>query len=131
MAIYPAIFEPNGQEGILVSFPDLPGCLTEGKNESEAMAQALDALSGHILALRDLGRDVPPPSPLSVLAVPENARAALVPGPEEEAPPVRINVSINKTLLREVDAHAKREGMTRSGFLAAAARSLISTLQAS
>ena len=128
MAIYPAFFEPNGQGGVLVSFPDLPGCLTEGDNETEALALAIDALAGHILALRDLDRAVPPPSPLSALAVPHGAVTALVPGPLEDAPPVRVNVSINKALLREVDACAKREGMTRSGFLAAAARSLISDL---
>ncbi|QLA16008.1 type II toxin-antitoxin system HicB family antitoxin [Desulfolutivibrio sulfoxidireducens] len=129
MAIYPAFFE-SGEDGhVVVSFPDLPGCLTQGETESEAMAMAIDALGGHIATLRDLGRDVPQPTPLSRLTVPQGLRVALVPGPIDGEPPVRINISINKGLLREVDACAKREGMTRSGFLASAAKSKIVHLQ--
>lgn len=130
MAIYPALFEKGEGGRIVVSFPDLPGCLTEGDTESEAMAMAIDALSGHIHTLQDLKREVPAPSSLSDAAVPEGARAALVPGPAEDSPPVRINISINQRLLRDVDEVAKREGMTRSGLLAAAARSMLAQLRA-
>ena len=49
--------------------------------------------------------------------------------PMREEAPVRINISINKRLLRDVDVAAKREGMTRSGLLAAAARSMLAQLR--
>ncbi|OLN31311.1 Phage-related protein [Desulfovibrio sp. DV] len=104
--------------------------MTQGDTEARAMEMAVDALSGHIHTLRDLDREVPPPSPLAALAIPSGARVALVPGPASETPPVRISVSINQGLLRDVDAAAKREGMTRSGFLAAAARTMLSQIQA-
>ncbi|MHC1712308.1 MAG: type II toxin-antitoxin system HicB family antitoxin [Solidesulfovibrio sp.] len=130
MAIYPAVFEPNEKNGFAVLFPDLPGCFTEGDDEQDAMAMAIDALSGHIHALRDLGREAPKPSAIASLEVPPGARVALVPGPAEESPPIRINISINKDLLRDVDSFAKREGMTRSGFLAAAAKSMMTKLRA-
>ena len=126
MAIYPAFFEDGEGGHVVVSFPDLPGCFTQGDTESEAMEKAIDALSGHIHTLHELGRDVPGPSALSALDVPSGMRVALVPGPTEETPPVRINISINKALLRDVDAAAKRDGMTRSGFLSAAARTVLS-----
>ncbi len=129
MAVYPAIFETGEGGHVVVSFPDLPGCFTQGDTEAEAMAMAMDALSGHIHTLQDLKREVPAPSSLSDVEVPSGAHAALVPGPAEDTPPVRINISINKGLLRDVDACARREGMTRSGFLAAAARSMLAKLQ--
>lgn len=130
MAIYPAIFEPNEKNGFAVMFPDLPDCFTEGKDAQEAMALAIDVLRGHIHALRDLEREEPKPSTITSLEVPEGACVALVPGPPEESPPVRINISINKDLLRNVDASARREGMTRSGFLAAAAKNMMLQLRA-
>lgn len=128
MAIYPAYFEKGEGGHVVVSFPDLPGCFTQGDTEPEAMDMAVDALSGHIHTLRELDKEVPPPSLLSILSVPAGVHVALVPGPADETPPVRINVSINKKLLREIDAGAEREGMTRSGFLAAAARERLARL---
>ena len=42
-SIYPAIFHKS-ESGYWVEFPDLPGCLTEGKNRDEALKMAGDAL---------------------------------------------------------------------------------------
>ncbi len=39
--------------------------------------------------------------------------------------PVRINVSIDRGLLKRIDDAASRRGMTRSGFLAESARKLL------
>jgi len=128
MAIYPAIFEPRAEGGYTVEFPDLPGCFTEGHTEQEAMEMAKDALGGHVHALQELGREVPGPSAPSSLAAPAGAFLALVEGPLEEEHPVRINVSIDKALLRRIDSIAKREGMTRSGMLAASARRYMARL---
>ena len=35
--MYPAIFSSDGDEGYTVSFPDLPGCVTEGNTLAEAV----------------------------------------------------------------------------------------------
>ncbi len=128
MAIYPAIFEPRENGGYTVIFPDFPGCFTEDDTEQGAMELAKDALSGHILALHDLGRVVPKPSAPSSVVVPPGAFLAIIDGPPQEAHPVRINVSIDKALLGRIDAVAKREGMTRSGMLAASARHYMAQL---
>ena len=47
--IYPAVFYPfsDGSGGYTVEFPDLPGCITEGRNLEEAfeMATSFSAFS--------------------------------------------------------------------------------------
>jgi predicted RNase H-like HicB family nuclease len=131
MEAYPALFERNEKGGFVVSFPDLPGCFTEGDTEAEALTMAMDAMDGYLGLLRSNGEDVPVPSPLSGVAVPPGGFLALVPVPENdpEPTPVRISVSINQKLLTDIDRRAKREGMTRSGFLAAGARQLLRQLQ--
>lgn len=52
LKIYPAIFHPDTEVGgYWVSFPDLPGCVTEGDSLEQAMAMAQEAL-GLYLAVR-------------------------------------------------------------------------------
>lgn len=41
---YPAIFHKAEEGGFWVSFPDLPECLTEGDNMTQAYEMAVDAL---------------------------------------------------------------------------------------
>lgn len=59
--IYPAVFYPFSDEsgGYVVEFPDLPGCVTEGKNLEEAFEMAADAASGWILDELEEGNTVP------------------------------------------------------------------------
>ncbi len=56
--IYPACFYPN-EDGYTVTFPDLPGCVTEGKNIAEAIEMAVDAASGWILDSIEDGDSIP------------------------------------------------------------------------
>lgn len=59
--IYPAVFYPlsDGSGGYTVEFPDLPGCVTEGKNLEEAFEMATDAASGWVLDELEEGNPVP------------------------------------------------------------------------
>lgn len=44
--VYPAVFHPNTDDGsYTVTFPDLPGCITEGKSLENALYMAGDALT--------------------------------------------------------------------------------------
>ena len=65
---YPAIFHKNEFGGFWVSFPDLPECLTEGDNMSEAYEMAVDAL-GICLEDRVNENNVPLPSEPEAIAV--------------------------------------------------------------
>ncbi len=42
---YPAVFH-HEENGYWVEFPDLPGCLSEGEDEAQALSQAFAALGG-------------------------------------------------------------------------------------
>lgn len=59
--IYPAVFYPftDGSGGYTVEFPDLLGCVTEGKNLQEALEMATDAASGWVLDELEEGNPVP------------------------------------------------------------------------
>ena len=59
--IYPAVVYPfsDGSGGYVVEFPDLPGCVTEGKNLEDAFENATDAASGWVLDELEEGNVVP------------------------------------------------------------------------
>lgn len=58
--IYPAVFTPlENSEGYCVTFPDLPGCVTEGSDLSQALAMAVDAASGWVLDELEDGEKAP------------------------------------------------------------------------
>ncbi len=59
--IYPAIFKPFTDQsgGYVVEFPDLPGCVTEGKNLEQAIEMGIDAASGWILGELEDGELIP------------------------------------------------------------------------
>ena len=64
MAFYPARFEYYSDDEILVSFRDLPECITSGADEAEAMSEGLDLLEVGIIRRLDDGEEIPIPSTL-------------------------------------------------------------------
>ena len=48
--------------GFLVSFPDLPGCISDGETYEEAIANAKDAFAEWIAAHEEEGREIPAPN---------------------------------------------------------------------
>ncbi len=69
--IYPAIFKPFTDQsgGYVVEFPDLPGCVTEGKDLEQAIEMGIDAASGWILGELEDGEKIPQASDYSEIAV--------------------------------------------------------------
>jgi len=61
--IYPAIFHKNGDGSYTISYPDLPGCITEGKSLGNAMYMAQSALTQWIDYLTDKNQKIPDASP--------------------------------------------------------------------
>jgi antitoxin HicB len=49
-------------EAYLVEFPDLPGCLTEGKTLEEATQNAKEALTGYLASVFERNLTIPDPS---------------------------------------------------------------------
>ena len=48
-------------DGYLVEFPELPGCLTEGDTIDDALRNAKEALSGYLYAAVKAGDEIPAP----------------------------------------------------------------------
>lgn len=75
--IYPAIFDYD-DDGISISFPDLPGCLSCADSEEEALQMAKDAMRGWLLVSEEAGDEIAPPTPLKKICTEENQRCVLV-----------------------------------------------------
>ncbi|MDO8723344.1 MAG: type II toxin-antitoxin system HicB family antitoxin [Syntrophales bacterium] len=58
--ISPLTSEEGG--GFLISFPDLPGCMSDGETIEEAIHNGRDAFLAWISAQADMGREIPMPS---------------------------------------------------------------------
>jgi predicted RNase H-like HicB family nuclease len=115
--------DPDSDFG--VSFPDLPGVITAGSTLDEARDNAVEALALHLEGMAEDGEAVPEPSSLEdVMAIAENRDgvAVLIPAPVADVKSVRINITLPADVLNEIDRHAEREGFSRSGFLAKAAK---------
>ena len=131
MSIYPALLEPQPEGGYTVTFPDLAGCITEGDTIQEAMEMAGNALDSHLSALHANRLPVPEPGDPTAFAAPPGGFVALVQASPPDNPPVRLNITLGQGLLQRIDTTAKREGLTRSGLLANAARDYLLKLDKS
>ena len=60
--VYPALFHPNEDGTFTITYPDLPGCISEGKSLGNAMYMAQSALSQWIEYLLDKKQEIPPAS---------------------------------------------------------------------
>jgi predicted RNase H-like HicB family nuclease len=107
-----------------VGFPDVPGCASGGPTFADAVRMAEEALSGHLAMLRADGDPLPRPRTLEQLsgdpevaddlknAIPQVVVPRLV-----KAEKVRVNISIDRAVLRQADEFAEAHGLTRSGLI--------------
>jgi antitoxin HicB len=58
--ITPLAKEEGG--GFLITFPDLPGCMSDGETIEEAIANGRDAFLAWISAVADMGKPIPNPA---------------------------------------------------------------------
>ncbi len=128
---YPAWLYCPADSDAVVEFLDLPGALAAGETAETALAAAEEVLALHLAGLAEDGVAAPPPSPLADLQgaiSPADAGTrllVLVTAKPPKAPAVRVNITVDKVLLAEIDTAAAAAGTTRSGFLAEAARRLM------
>ncbi|NIA11285.1 MAG: ribbon-helix-helix protein, CopG family [Nitrospiraceae bacterium] len=133
MANYIAIVHKEAKSDFGVSFPDFPGCITAGKNIDEAKDMAQEALTLHIQGMLEDGDQSPVPSRLEdIMSDPDYANAIaylVVSVPDAKPRTVRVNVTVPEMTLKEIDAVAKKRGMSRSSFLVHAAQNAIQSIQ--
>ena len=111
--------------GVVV--PDLPGCFSAGDTLDEAIDQAREAIDLWCETVIEDGGDLPIPKTLAEhQANPDFAGWvwAVVEVPVERyfGPAEKLNITLPRLLLARIDDYAKAHGVTRSGFLADAAR---------
>ena len=133
MANYIAIVHKETNTDFGVSFPDFPGCITAGKDIDESKDMAQEALTLHIHGMLEDGEQLPVPSRLEeIMNDPDytNAIAYLVvSAPDAKPRTVRVNVTLPEIMLKQIDAAARKRGMSRSAFLVHSAQSAIESIQ--
>lgn len=81
--------------GYMITFPDLPGCMSDGDTLDEVLANGRDAFNSWIAAQADMGRPVPEPTRYN-----------------EEGKPVRFVQRLPRSLHASLQARAKAEGVS-------------------
>ena len=131
MPNYIAIVHKEPKSDFGVSFPDFPGCITAGKNIDEAKDMAQEALTLHIQGMVENGEQFPDPFKLEeIMSEPGYSDAAaflIVSVPDSKPRTVRVNITLPELTLKQIDAAAKKRGMSRSSFLVHAAKNAIQT----
>jgi predicted RNase H-like HicB family nuclease len=121
--VYPAIVEDAGRN-YSVYFPDLPGCVSAGDTLAETALNAEEALSLHLEGMLNDGDTIPEPSDLDRLEPTdeEGEVARLLVRADVGTKIVRLNISLEATVVSQADRKAAALGMTRSGFIASLIR---------
>ncbi len=97
-------------------------------HKDDVAAMAREALALHVKGMREDGEEIPTPSTLEQAMNHELAKdavACLVVDLSEEQRTVRVNITLPENELKEIDAYARRAGLTRSSLLAMGARMMM------
>lgn len=128
--MYPAYIQVgNDKEAHGVVFPDFPGCFSASDSWDGIPAAIQEAVEAHFH-----GEPETIPAPSSIenwLNHPEYQGGVWmlvdIDLSRIDTSPVRLNISLPSNLVREIDEWADSHHMTRSGFLALAARKAMET----
>ncbi len=133
MARYIAVVEITEDGEYQAYFPDAPGCTASGNSEEEVVDNAIDALAEWAADERAAGRSMSGPRSYAELlksgeySPGQGGMIATLPLLLESGRSARANVSLDSGLLADIDEAAARHNITRSAFLAAAARERLKT----
>ena len=120
-ATYTAIVERT-RTGFSAFFPDVPGCVSAGRNEREVFANAEQALSGHLAEMVRAGESLPPRSDETPRDPEVDEYCRILVRVELPGKAVRLNITMDEGLVAAID----RVTSNRSNFLADAARKALS-----
>lgn len=128
MKTYFAVVDKDQDSAFGLWFPDVPGCFSAADDEADILRNAIEALELHLE-----GEPAPDARQVDVVARDPSVADALANGAYLLAVPlvqtfhraVRVNLSLDRGILEAIDSAAKLRGLTRSGFLAEAARNEI------
>ena len=105
--VYPCVLTPLSEadgSGWLVTYPDLPGCMSDGATQEEAIKNGDDAVQSWLSANIELDRPVPKSSAdvsgKFMVRVPKSIHSRLITKAETEG--VSMNALVNSVLSKEV-----------------------------
>ena len=122
--VYPAIFHKNDDGSYTITYPDLPGCISEGKDLGNAMYMAESALTQWLEYLIDKKKEIPKASMLGTLEVVEDEFANLIRANIKNGRAVRRTVSIPKWM----DDAVSEAGLSLSKVLQDALKTRLSSV---
>jgi predicted RNase H-like HicB family nuclease len=111
--VYPAIFEPNDDGSFTITFPDLPGCISEGKSLANAVYMAGSGLTQWIEYHNDNKINLPKASDFKDVEVNAPAFVNVVRAEVKENRAVKRTISLPKWL----DDKAVESGLSLSRVL--------------
>jgi len=119
--VFVALVSGTQSAGYRASFHDLPDCVAVGRDLSELLINARQALMTRLEAREAAGEAWPSATPIEQVP----SEQGVLPVPVDVAvddPPIRVNISLGERLVQRLDAAAEARGMTRSGFIAQSVR---------
>lgn len=123
--LYPVyVWTGDEQHAHGLTFPDFPGCHSAADDSQDIPRMAQEALECHLFGETS---PLPAPTPLEQLAHHPDYQHGVwmlieIDLSRIDARPKRVNVTLPRSLLAQIDAWANRHGQTRSAFLAEAAK---------
>lgn len=81
--------------GYMITFPDLPGCISDGETLEEVLVNGRDAFNSWIAAQADMGRRIPEPTHY-----------------DEEGKPIKFVQRLPRSLHASLQARARAEGVS-------------------
>lgn len=127
MTQYVGILDGSGK-AYGVRLPDLPGCYGAGATPEAAIADAMSAARDWLSHRETKNETAPKARTMAQILKTEtidarlNEVAVMIPVVLDKGRTVRANLTFDAGLLEAIDAEATRRGLTRSAFLASAAR---------
>jgi predicted RNase H-like HicB family nuclease len=76
--VYPAILTQYKDNNIGITFPDLPGCVSDADTMEEAVKNAKEVLALHLFGMEEDNIEIPEPSPIDKLKLDKNDIPLLV-----------------------------------------------------
>jgi antitoxin HicB len=123
---YPAFFRDEAR-GFSVSFPDLPGCHTQGNDLEEAFEMAEDALTLYLYHLEETGIRLPAAS--DIKEMPEGTTVYVISADTLEYREIFDNMAVKKTLTIPswMNKAAEKQGVNFSQLLQSAIKKQLSS----
>ncbi|MDR1957325.1 MAG: type II toxin-antitoxin system HicB family antitoxin [Treponema sp.] len=100
--VYPGIFHKNSDGTYTITYPDLPGCISEGKSLEDALYMAQSALTQWLSYLEDKKQAIPHASSTEVIQLDETEFCNLIRAEVKDTRSVKRTVSIPKWMDEKV-----------------------------